>query len=290
MTEFLCEKETRLDDNQPQDSQGQGAPYTTVAEIHRNLNVPELQATKELSQVFRQSQIFDGKARAHGSAVLRTMQWQQWLRAPGSRLLHVDGQLDPATMGKTSPVSYFCAIMVQVLYEADQSLTLHFFCGQHVASNDALSGPEGLIRSLVSQLTFAILQHSPGEVIGRPNMATMPPDGHPAMTEHLCEIFWFLLGSIPPDIQVFCLIDGISWFEKDNWSKKYTMVMNMLHAATSEDHFGGQLKVLLTSPTKSRWLRDSLMPSQHIELRNIDNSMRTGSLLSDARKAMGSNG
>lgn len=179
--------------------------------------------------------------------------------------------MDPSMFNKTSPISCFCANLVQVLRGVDHLAALHFFCSQHVASNDGLRGPQGLVRSLISQLAKVVLgagQSDPAEVATLTNLDTT------TSMDRLCNAFQLLLEQLPLHTAVFCVIDDVSRFEKDEWYADYVVLMDMLSSAVSWQ--GIMFKLLFTSPTKSRWLQGKVAPSQHIALRGPGHEVGAG--------------
>jgi hypothetical protein len=180
-------------------------------------------------------------------------------------------------------------MLVQVFREVIATLGLHFFCGQHVASIDDLKGPRGLIRSLLAQLVLAILQNQPDGPLDAVNLTNFSWNYESIPTEDFCQAFRLLLRQIPAHVTVLCLIDDITRFERDSWSEDYASLMNMLNGVISDQGIGAKFKVLMTSPTKSRWLQDKLTPAQHVELRGSGHLMGTGterSLWAAARAAI----
>lgn len=184
----------------------------------------------------------------------------------GSDLLLIEGHLDDSRFGKTSPMSFFSANLVQVFRGISPMVALHFFCGQHVASNDDLAGPRGLIRSLLAQLARTVLRNGPNDPSSSVNSANLDTNNHLATpTEDFCQVFRQLLRQVPSHVVVFCVIDDISRFERDGWLDDYVALMTMLFSLVSDQRM--RFKVLMTSPKKSRWLQGKLAPSQHMELR-----------------------
>lgn len=225
-----------------------------------------MQETDDLVNILKQSPMFDSAAKPHAAVILGSEQFQRWITVCGSELIHVDGHLDSSRFGKTSPISYFCAMLVQVFRDVAMDVTLHFFCGQHVAAVDDLKGPRGLISSLIKQLVLAIHQNQPNDPLNA-NLTSFGGCHKSIPTKDICQVFQHLLKQIPAHVTVFCFIDDITRLERDSWFEDYTSLMEMLNGAMYNQGIGAKLKVLMTSPTKSRWLKDKLTPAQHVELR-----------------------
>jgi hypothetical protein len=80
-------------------------------------------------------------------------QFRNWMGLPFPNVLLVDGHCRDQGQGRTSPLSIFCASMAAMLSQNDSNVVLHFFCGHHSnPQHDAVSGPAGLLRSLIAQL------------------------------------------------------------------------------------------------------------------------------------------
>lgn len=80
-------------------------------------------------------------------------QFRNWMGLPFPNVLLVDGHCRDQGQGRTSPLSIFCASLAATLSQNDSNVVLHFFCGHHGNPQyDAVSGPAGLLRSLITQL------------------------------------------------------------------------------------------------------------------------------------------
>lgn len=182
------------------------------------------------------------------------------------------------------------------------SPVLVFFCGQHVASNDPLQGPHGLMRSLLSQLVLVLVQNCwledgagidvPGDgpsssvggsqggdyfgsdhTGGSMGMGTygVEEDGSMLLTlPDLCQLFHMLLGLIPRETFIFCIVDGISYYDREAWREDYELVLGWFGEIVVDPRLGGLFKVLLTSPTISMPLSNGfkLIPHQKVSLRS----------------------
>jgi hypothetical protein len=112
------------------------------------LDINHGQESSNLSMILRQSTEFDTESKALLTTMLANPRFQRWISAGGADLIYVEGHLDPANLGRTSPVSYICANLVLLFRD---TMTFQFFCGQHIASYDGLQGPKGLMRSILAQ-------------------------------------------------------------------------------------------------------------------------------------------
>jgi hypothetical protein len=102
------------------------------------------------------------------------------------------------------------------------------------------------------------------------------PIWFPASQEHfeelsfkdICQLFCHLVELVPKEITVYCVVDGISYYERQVWREDYDLIMECFSSIIANNAITAAFKLLLTSPTVSRWLPD-LMPSQRVSLRNM---------------------
>jgi len=142
--------------------------------------------------------------------------------------------------------------------------------------SDDLSGPVGLVRSLISQLLLGISalgQNPKLDFIDHPayieDLKTMSVDA-------LCDVFIQLVQQLPSNISVFCIIDGVSWYEQDDdCDDAMSLILGSLRGMVDDSHqaaVGPRLSVLLTSTSRSRRLQGWVADGQHVSLsaENID--------------------
>jgi hypothetical protein len=161
---------------------------------------------------------------------------------------------------------------------------LVFFCGRHASMDDAdgLSEPQDLVRNIVSQWVLLLVQNGwmgEGEEVPVGVASGMGGDGMDWSGEEqaeelgvsfadLCGVLCWLSGLVPTGVSVFCLVDGISYYERECWGEDYEIVMGMFARVLQETRVGGFLKVLMTSPTVSQGLPEGI-PHERISLRGI---------------------
>lgn len=225
-------------------------------------HVQQEQEVRDLNFVFRQGQEFDSTFKSYGATIISSTRFQRWLAISTPALIYIEGQLDPSRFGKTSPISYFCANLARLFGDSTTNVTLHFFCGQHVASNNDLKGPRGLIRSLLAQL-LQIWPHAPLHGIDLGGF-TGSQDSIPMKV--LCQIFELLMRQFPISCTIFCIIDDLALFEREAWDEDYWHFLRMLGTLVLGQECGVRFKVLITSSTKSRQLQKALPQDWCIEL------------------------
>jgi hypothetical protein len=242
-----------------------------------------LSPTRDLGLVLRKYHDFSTKVLSQANYLLMTPRFQSWLTGPFSDILLVDGHCSE-TVGKVAPTSVFCAGLIEshsvqrqtpdshALVQHPQAI-LSFFAGEHVTASSGLCGPFGLIRSLVDQLLF----YWPGPDL--PDLSFLEgefmqfaEEGKLAIQD-FCDIFEELLSQLDPNSQVWCVVEGISFFETSlhGWKDDIAVVIDcfikcVTRAETARNR-AGPVKFLLVSPVKSTMTRDFIHGDSRIELR-----------------------
>ena len=127
-----------------------------------------------------------------------------------------------------------------------------------------------MMKSLLAQLLLALLKN---KWIDEDVNMKRPSHSHgkggetdePSL-EDMCQLFHALLRVVPPQVEMVCLIDGISQYEQDAWLDDYHLVMSSFSEIIKNSKLGVRFKLLMTSPTHSRELA-SLPEEQHVSLR-----------------------
>jgi hypothetical protein len=173
------------------------------------MNVHHLQAVDDEAHVIRRGRSIDPAAIAQAATMVQSPQVQQLFHASQSGIVLVDGCADRSQMSKASPLSYICATTSAVLRSGPPNVTLTFFCGQHLASNDDLQGPQGVIRALVAALITSLFQNGLISNFMPPQLLSLPGEIENLLLKDICELFHRLLRLVPREISVYCLVDGV---------------------------------------------------------------------------------
>lgn len=170
---------------------------------------------------------------------MKSPQFRKWLVEAESKELLVHGNSEPEPI---SPISFFCAFLMQRLRDVQQFRPLAFFCGCHLYYED-YGGARPMIMSLLTQLleqqqfdlSFISLE-----------LAHRMEDGD---IEAFCYIFAQLVHQINGAESVFCIIDGISFYEAldEELLQEAAYVLRSLLDLTREK--GAVFKILVTSPS-----------------------------------------
>ncbi|KAF5501637.1 hypothetical protein CGCS363_v006726 [Colletotrichum siamense] len=191
----------------------------------------------------------DTDERAKAQWLLQTDEFRNWLRENRSSLLLVDGELQDSFI---SPLSGICGGLISALVESRGSAVAFFFAGLHVDMQlpDIDSGPVAMIRSLIAQLLMS-------DNLPSRDLSFMSKDMIKGCREGdclvLCEVFVKIIKQVPTQTTVYCIIDGVSWYEQGRWLDDLDEFATALEYVAKRNNAGrsGSLKVLLTSPTQS---------------------------------------
>lgn len=181
-------------------------------------------------------------------------------RALSQLLVHANRQ----GAAHISGLSVFCESLRSVftMYPG-RVVPLLFFCGMHATvadgqdpttpPSDPSVGARGLMRSFLAQLleTYFIPY-----VIGIP---VIPWELHAILNGDLIALnglFSRLLHMLPPSCTVFCLVDGVEYFEREELLEDTKRVMEPLLQLARSGATPCPIKVLLTSPTSTSDVRD----------------------------------
>jgi len=181
---------------------------------------------------------------------MQQSRFQQWFKADASQMLVVDGMEKSTCTATASPLTYLAALLTQTLESLPAAVPLTFFCGLHAKPEDNLEGAQGIIRCFVSQL---LLQNWEFDCafIDRNEVERV----YTHETSQLCKLFERLLISTLNNMTIFCIIDGISWFENNERCMNVRIVMLSLRQLVDklqQNSRGVNLKVFVTSPKRSR--------------------------------------
>ncbi len=199
--------------------------------------------------------------------LMASSRFKQWLTSRTSEVLLVNGNAD--TPNRSSPVSFACALLVSSLASFPSTITLSFFCSFHTDSSDPETGSRMMIASLVCQL---LENHQDFD------LSFLAPDQKYDLQDHkigtLCSLFKNLLRQLPEGQLVFCMVDGVSYYEYGERRDDTCKVLGMLAALTHDEKLNAVFKLLISSPTTSRYVAKSVDPEdvytlpEIIELRN----------------------
>jgi hypothetical protein len=228
----------------------------------KSLTVDLASFISETEHILRKSNSLRPQGLGKARYLLSTVQFKDWLARPFSGILLVDGYCREDGIGNISPLSVFIASLTTTLSQTDCCIVLHFFCGNHIRpEQDTVSGPVGLVRSLIAQLL----------------LYPDSPDIHEAVmhwnVQALVFLFGLLIQNMDKSKPIICLIDGISDFETPlhRWDKQILDIVKQLRSIVDGQRSGPPLKLLLTSANRAldigSLVRQGQNPGEYVSLR-----------------------
>lgn len=191
------------------------------------------------------------REQARAEQLNRTQQIREWLTAPTSRQLLVHGNYDRGAY--ISGLTIFCMSLTTTLAERNSRfIPLTFFCGLHAEQmGDPYAGGRAIIQSFIGQL----LQQFD---FGITRMPTLQMDESKIRTGdvgELCRLFEALVRTLPNFMALICLIDGILYYERDEFQEDMAVVLSAILKLSADNSIAVPVKVLITSPTKTTEVR-----------------------------------
>ncbi|KAM0263544.1 hypothetical protein ACHAQJ_001163 [Trichoderma viride] len=221
-----------------------------LLDIQLNLDKTDLDIVKD------ESYRIPRKFRARAEQVTRTFQFREWIVTPNSRRLLIHGELSrqSLTTWHVSPLSHFCAMLVRMLRVREKYISLVFFCGCHVEPEDGNIGGPAMMKSLLAQL----LRQVPFESMSLDETMGLDCLGRSDCSiSKLCDLFAHLVHrQLRRDYTLVCIIDGIGYYETDEFELDVLVVMKMLLQLSKESYHDdsdgelsyGDVKILVTTP------------------------------------------
>lgn len=188
---------------------------------------------------------------ARAEQLIRTTQIREWLTGPTSSQLLVHGNYDRRAY--ISGLSLFCMSLAHTPAErAPRFVPLVFFCGLHTEPlQDTHTGGRALIQSFIRQLLFQY-DFDGGSIPMAPEELD---DVQNSDLGALCSLFDRLVHMLPKSVAVFCLVDGVVYYERDEFLVDLEQVLMTILRLPDQEGVQAPIKVLLTSPTRTAVVR-----------------------------------
>jgi hypothetical protein len=150
---------------------------------------------------------------------------QSWLQTPKSSALLINGQRHGSN-GLRTAVSFVSAKLADALHQARKTaqkrlISLHFFCAEHANwRDDPDNVPAGVMTSLLAQL---LTQFRDFDLSDMKHLSTLDTDD----IQQLLRVFKKLIGQLPRETMVFCIVDSVSVYEGD-WADECDVLLQSL--------------------------------------------------------------
>ncbi|CBF85173.1 hypothetical protein AN1590.2 [Aspergillus nidulans FGSC A4] len=198
------------------------------------IGVPSNAAWRDLDIVLSQSSSFGSQMLGKAQRLIRTRAFRDWFNQSESSILLVEGYLDISPAASITPISILDATLISSLLDSSNTLVLFAFAGLHreYEKPEVMNGPGGLLRSLIMQLLTS-------DKFPLSNLEFLTPERIAACQKGdivaLCALFERLLLQVPPSLQVYCILDGLGWYERNPWGQDLLYVISMFEELAQWD-------------------------------------------------------
>jgi hypothetical protein len=224
------------------------------------------QSIDDVDQILQQLNQFDGPAHEQARQLLSNNEFTQWMGSAHSNALFVQGNFHMPGPCRISPLSALCALFSLNLSKNSPCIVLRFFCGLHEAHNGPIHGPNGLIRSFLTQLLLTSFSFNLDFINTR--------DFFEGIKSHslrdLCSVFRQLIEQLPPSARVVCIIDNVNSFECDSGIADLKDVFYILGMIMTNPYLRPVVKLLATTPFSQRLITEQeIYNPRHVFLRPV---------------------
>ncbi|KAI1657661.1 hypothetical protein F4813DRAFT_396181 [Daldinia decipiens] len=220
--------------------------------------------------------------RIRAEQIVQGQIFQEWVVSPTSMKLMIYGNFS-SLMVETSALSIFCTTLIKAFRPRKHYLCLVWFCGRHLEYDDGSDSDssdeeddldsslylgqyeednyssgtrQGVIKRMMRSLIAQLLCDYD---FGPRNL--LPPGVDPELIEEghslsqLRHLFGWLVRQLPEEITLFCLVDGIFFYEREDFEDPMLDVLGDILELTTSDDVLASVKVLVTSPRPTSTVR-----------------------------------
>ncbi|KAI0854777.1 hypothetical protein F4860DRAFT_507949 [Xylaria cubensis] len=211
--------------------------------------------TTDINYITNQRELIISRGQDRTEQIMNSSQLRQWLVQADSKELLIHGNSESV---RVSPISFFCAILMQNLRSVEKFKSVAFFCGCH--PYDDFGGARTLIISLLSQ----ILQQQPFDLSFIDHEIAYRMDS--GDTQAFCYVFGRLVEQVERTETVFCVIDGINFYECNGEEQLQEMAYVLRFLLDLAENRGSTYKILVTSPSSTEDVRQAIRDEDYLSL------------------------
>ncbi len=222
------------------------------------LNVGTEAPIEDFRRVHRACQSVEPADYQVAQGIFEGPRFKEWMSADDSAALFIEGGLALAAQGRSASLSLTSCLAIGCLEGKEPAITIHHFCRRHKSSKDPLQGPQGMMRSLICQVLR--LFHSQVDLsFASHGRYREQLESHNLRI--LCDCFANVVKMLPEATVLFCIVDSIDCFETHEWAEDCRYMMKEIQDLLYEYDEGPGFKLLVTSPARSRVVRE-IFPSR----------------------------
>ncbi|KAL9115249.1 MAG: hypothetical protein Q9227_001043 [Pyrenula ochraceoflavens] len=225
----------------------------------------------DTQRILRASQLPELSISQSAQGIFEKEEFKNWQIIDDSMAIYVEGSPPWASFGRITSLSLISSAVIEHFQGKDPAVPINFFCGLHTSSKDSLRGPQGMMRSLISQVLR--LYTVDLDFISTRHYREQLQSFH---VHTLCDCFANIVKRLSMDTVLFCVIDGISHYDTREWTEDYRAVVNCLIDLTGDEQLEPIFKLLISSSSRSRYIR-SILPSEYcLSLPDAEDDCRSG--------------
>jgi hypothetical protein len=199
----------------------------------------------------RQGIHFSAAEKPRTSWLVKNELLRDWITSPTSDLFLING--NEGRHEFTSPVSVYCGMLIRALKSQPPRVVLYWYCGLHV--KESISA---MLRNLIGQLLYHFEEDksspNPEQKVWYAGLVCNDSNS-------LFRLFRTILKHQLKSVSVFCVLDGISFYEGSYRGKELGELIAAFEALIYEAQESKSIfKVLLTSPDRSRIVQKEKIP------------------------------
>ncbi|KAL7904235.1 hypothetical protein GGI35DRAFT_203762 [Trichoderma velutinum] len=232
----------------------------------------------DVSFIHNKNNSLSTKAIAQVEQIVHTQVFRNWIISPNSAklMVHWDFQ-PPKTNAGISPLSLFCSTITQGLRNKQRILSVLWFCGLHTDMSEHVGG-YSMLASLIDQL---LRQHTfdTRSLSGSFDMVALQQNDY----NELIRLFEWLVRELPNAVTLFCIVDGVALFEREEyWEKSAPVFLKMVNLS-NDPTVPAVVKVLFTSSPGTDMVRGAF--EQEDLILEVGNLPKWASVSSEERMA-----
>ena len=218
----------------------------TPEKLFELLAVDTVRIENEATIMLRRGRGSDQSVHDRGHLLMHDRRFQAWLASAQSKRLLVDGNAGSASE-RVSAMTVVCALLAHSL-RSEIASTITYFCGLHTDPGDTLGGPCGILRAILAQVIHVYDVH----------LDFFDSEEYDELQRfdlrRLCILLRVLMKKLPAGVVLFCMVDSISLYEKDDWLEGICYALRMIGDLTRDPEVSAIFKLLITSPLASRYI------------------------------------
>lgn len=233
----------------------------TPADLLDILDVSVEGPIEDFRRIYRACQSVKPSESKIAQGIIEGARFKEFVSSDDSSALFIEGGPSLAVNRRFASLSLMSCLAVECLDDKEPAISIHHFCRPHVSHKDAMQGPQGMMRSLISQVVRLF-----------PNQMTLSFTASSRYREQLeshnlhilCACFASIIKQLPVDAVLFCVIDSIDCFENREWAEDCRFMMREVQDILYEYEDGPVFKLLVTSPFRSRYVSGTFTPQSRI--------------------------